>query len=57
MNCEWVLQYYKQVCEFGGNYGCYNVKYVYQYGDGVVKDSVQVNKYVKKMNLDNLLIE
>ncbi|HGA5092866.1 TPA: hypothetical protein ACIU8P_002716, partial [Salmonella enterica subsp. enterica serovar Orientalis] len=57
MNREQALQYYKQACELGGNYGCYNVKYAYQYGDGVAKDSAQVNKYAKKMNLDNLLIE
>ncbi|HGA5755725.1 TPA: tetratricopeptide repeat protein, partial [Salmonella enterica subsp. enterica serovar Liverpool] len=57
MNRERALQYYKQACELGGNYGCYNVKYAYQYGDGVAKDSAQANKYAKKMNLDNLLIE
>lgn len=57
MNREQALQYYKQACELGGNYGCYNVKYAYQYGDGVAKDSAQANKYAKKMNLDNLLIE
>ncbi|EDR7756746.1 sel1 repeat family protein, partial [Salmonella enterica subsp. enterica serovar Typhi] len=57
MNREQALQYYKQACELGGNYGCYNVKYAYQHGDGVAKDSAQANKYAKKMNLDNLLIE
>lgn len=57
MNRERALQYYKQACELGGNYGCYNVNYAYQYGDGVAKDSAQANKYAKKMNLDNLLIE
>lgn len=57
MNREQALQYYKQACELGGNYSCYNVKYAYQYGDGVAKDSAQANKYAKKMNLDNLLIE
>lgn len=57
MNRERALQYYKQACELGGNYGCYNVKYAYQYGDGVAKDSAQANMYAKKMNLDNLLIE
>ncbi|MGO0303328.1 tetratricopeptide repeat protein, partial [Salmonella enterica] len=57
MNRERALQYYKQACELGGNYGGYNVKYAYQYGDGVAKDSAQANKYAKKMNLDNLLIE
>lgn len=54
---EQALQYYRQACELGGNYGCYNVKYFYQYGIGVMKDSAQADNFAKKMNLDTLSIE
>ncbi len=54
VNLEKALQYYKEACDKGGNYGCYNVWYFYQYGIGVAKDGALAEKYKQRLNLNEI---
>ncbi|KHS77317.1 tetratricopeptide repeat protein [Pectobacterium brasiliense] len=53
-NTTQALQYYQQACEIGGNFGCYNVWYFYQYGKGVAQDKARAKQFADKMNQTDL---
>ena len=41
------ITYYEQACHLGGEYGCYNARYFYQYGQGVTQDEAKAKQLVK----------
>lgn len=51
------LDYYQQACDLGGNYGCGNAWYFYQYGIGIDKNSEKAAQFVQKINKDNIPLE
>lgn len=55
-NIERAIKYYTQACDLGGDYGCYNARYFYQYGKGVTQDSDLALKLAKKMKTADLSI-
>ncbi|WP_261847661.1 sel1 repeat family protein [Pectobacterium araliae] len=55
-NTPQAIQYYQQACEIGGNIGCYNVWYFYQYGKGVAQDKERARQFAEKMNRVDLKI-
>ncbi|MEQ9745979.1 tetratricopeptide repeat protein [Pectobacterium actinidiae] len=53
-NTTQARHYYQQACEIGGNFGCYNVWYFYQYGKGVSQDKERAKQFAEKMNRTDL---
>ncbi|WP_368882908.1 tetratricopeptide repeat protein [Proteus mirabilis] len=51
------IDYYQQACELGGDYGCGNVWYFYQYGIGVEKNSKEAALFANKINKNNIPLE
>ncbi|HFF5865128.1 TPA: tetratricopeptide repeat protein [Shigella boydii] len=50
------IQWYEKACNQGGEYGCYNARYFFQYGKGVTLDVTRAQKYASKSKTDDLNI-
>lgn len=48
------IKYYEQACNLGGDFGCYNARYFYQYGQGVAQDESRAQVLADKMNKNGL---
>lgn len=53
---EKALSYYSQACNLGGEYGCYNASYFYQYGKRVKQSSELAEQYAKRMKVSDLSV-
>ncbi|WP_029954493.1 SEL1-like repeat protein [Achromobacter sp. DH1f] len=53
-NIPAAIRYYAQACELGGDYGCGNAAYFYDYGIGVAKDPDQARHYDRLLNMDGI---
>lgn len=56
-NIQQAIDYYQQACALGGDYGCYNAGYFYQYGVGVPQDDVRASQLLEKINTADIDIE
>lgn len=48
------IKYYEHACNLGGDFGCYNARYFYQYGQGVARDESRAQALADKMNKSGL---
>ncbi|OBU11258.1 SEL1-like repeat protein [Morganella psychrotolerans] len=48
------IDYYQQACDLGGDYGCGNAWYFYQYGIGVEKNKTKAQQFVEKVNKEGI---
>ncbi|WP_409045546.1 hypothetical protein [Proteus mirabilis] len=51
------IDYYQQACELGGDYGCGNAWYFYQYGIGVEQNSKKATQFANKINKNDIPLE
>lgn len=51
------LAYYQQACDLGGDYGCGNAWYFYQYGIGIDKNSKKAAQFAEKINKNDIPLE
>lgn len=51
------IDYYQQACDLGGDYGCGNAWYFYQYGIGVEKNSKKTTLFANKINKNDIPLE
>lgn len=51
------LDYYQQACDLGGDYGCGNAWYFYQYGIGIDKNSKKAALFAEKINKNDIPLE
>lgn len=56
-NIQQAIDYYQQACALGGDYGCYNAGYFYQYGIGVPQDNARASQLLEKINAADIDIE
>lgn len=54
---EKALSYYEQACDLGGNYGCYNARYFYQYGQGVAQNATRAQALADKVNKEDIHVD
>ncbi|HEY4466705.1 MAG TPA: SEL1-like repeat protein [Klebsiella sp.] len=53
-NVEQAIGYYQKACEHGGNFGCSNASYFYQYSVGVPQDLARAHQLNERLKIDDI---